>query len=656
MKSRSILKKILVLQYSTMFVIATIAFLLNLFALTKRSEGQIKTVLLELKESISVKKEELQSYDLLGLNDAILMTIKEIELQGNSSPLMVLSKEEIKQGEHVVLELSQNKVIATDLSNLEFSVWGYLTNELTVIIFATTLVFFIISAFTYRILKKDILNPIKEAIKLMHVAQFSGLDKVTAHGEIRFLLDNIKNYHRSALAKESEKQMFDMAKKVAHDIRSPAAVLDIAVAETSGIDPAQKRVLRESVLRIQDIANNLLENNRKFESNNINEAILVLPLINKIISEKRLQFRSNSNVNIHVLVKKNSYFAHAEINPNELKRVISNIVNNSVEAIGKDLGEVCICLEQTEKQVKVQVIDNGPGIHRSVVEAVNHKKPISYGKSNGNGLGLLSAKSFVEHMGGSFNLNLNSEGGTTVEMVFLRGRPPLGYVSSLKIAQDYCLVFLDDEKSIHEMWKEKFKNIKNKKIHIYSSSELRSFVKDYKGKFILFSDFDLNSECNESGLDLISELELENDSILVTSYYDDPEIRERSRNAGVSIVPKALALHLPIETQNDLKTVVHIDDDLLVRNIWKAGLEKKGIKYVSFDSPNELLGSLQSLSKDWSFYIDYDLSSEISGVELSEVLFSKGFKNLYLSTGFEASEFHNVSYLKGVVGKELPVH
>jgi hypothetical protein len=45
------------------------------------------------------------------------------------------------------------------------------------------------------------------------------------------------------------------------------------------------------------------------------------------------------------------------------------------------------------------------------------------------------------------------------------------------------------------------------------------------------------------------------------------------------------------------------------------------------------------------------LSQNESGVEISKELFNLGFKNLYLTTGYESDQFSHVTWIKGVVGK-----
>jgi len=50
----------------------------------------------------------------------------------------------------------------------------------------------------------------------------------------------------------------------------------------------------------------------------------------------------------------------------------------------------------------------------------------------------------------------------------------------------------------------------------------------------------------ETGLDLIEQLDLKKQAILVTSRYEEQEIRERVRNLGLKIIPKNFAPYIPI--------------------------------------------------------------------------------------------------------------
>ncbi len=65
------------------------------------------------------------------------------------------------------------------------------------------------------------------------------------------------------------------------------------------------------------------------------------------------------------------------------------------------------------------------------------------------------------------------------------------------------------------------------------------------------------------------------------------------------------------------------------------------------------LGQVSRLSRGF-FYIDSNLSNGVKGEDVAWILSKRGFSNLYLATGFNASEFRPMTWIKAVIGKEPP--
>jgi len=140
------------------------------------------------------------------------------------------------------------------------------------------------------------------------------------------------------------------ATQVSHDIKSPLAALDMVVSNFAG-PPEDKRILiRNAVSRIKDISNNLLQKNREImkddlilpccqhdNSNEPRSSQLLSSLIENIISEKKVQLTDNPGIEIISDITLGSYGLFAEIQPTEFKRLISNLLNNSVEILGNSL-------------------------------------------------------------------------------------------------------------------------------------------------------------------------------------------------------------------------------------------------------------------------------------------------------------------------------
>lgn len=198
----------------------------------------------------------------------------------------------------------------------------------------------------------------------------------------------------------------ELAAQVAHDIRSPVTALD-AVFQTLGneIDPKKKSLIKNAAKRINDIANNLVSNYREnltqdLSALKIDRAVTLNSLIDDIVEEKRLSLDSNHKI---TLKSPESISIPPKLESSEFQRVISNLINNSIEALDKAQGIVDIELFKKESTIKIVIRDNGKGISKELISKV-FEKGIS-GKSKGAGLGLSHAKEYIESIGGSIAID-----------------------------------------------------------------------------------------------------------------------------------------------------------------------------------------------------------------------------------------------------------
>jgi len=60
-----------------------------------------------------------------------------------------------------------------------------------------------------------------------------------------------------------------------------------------------------------------------------------------LVSEKRMQYRASANLDIETDFQE-SYGSFANVNKKELQRVVSNLINNSVEAFENNKGKIIV--------------------------------------------------------------------------------------------------------------------------------------------------------------------------------------------------------------------------------------------------------------------------------------------------------------------------
>ena len=95
-----------------------------------------------------------------------------------------------------------------------------------------------------------------------------------------------------------------------------------------------------------------------------------------------------------------------------LERAVANLILNACEAVAPDVGQIIITSTANEHCLQIAVSDNGPGISEALQDAI-FQPFVSYGKPNGNGLGLAIANQIVRDHGGEICLDREQRAGTT---------------------------------------------------------------------------------------------------------------------------------------------------------------------------------------------------------------------------------------------------
>ncbi len=104
-----------------------------------------------------------------------------------------------------------------------------------------------------------------------------------------------------------------------------------------------------------------------------------------------------------------------EADPDQLYRVLFNLAQNGIEAMGERGGRLRISAEQDPQLLEIEVADTGPGIPEQVRNRLFEPFAGS-AKPNGNGLGLAICRELVRAHGGEIELAGTSERGTTFRL------------------------------------------------------------------------------------------------------------------------------------------------------------------------------------------------------------------------------------------------
>ncbi|MBF0311895.1 MAG: HAMP domain-containing histidine kinase [Oligoflexia bacterium] len=577
-----------------------------------------------------------------------------------------------------------------------------MTRDLVMIFASIVGASFLIAVIILTLLIKKSLFPLLELIhginildkfRSMEVPEDASEEIEKIYSIVNENMKRLEQVQGQLLQVEKEAAIGKMARQVSHDIRSPLAALNMIVRQNLQELPEDKRIsIRQQIDRIQDIANSLLSKNKDHAIASAEDKAvrieLLSSIVEEIITEKRLNFRSHLGITIEGDIYDNtSYGLFAKITLREMKRLLSNLINNAVEALPEHQGNIIIKLQPQENKdsgknhVQIIIEDNGKGIPLEILaklgqEGISHGKEQS--KESGNGLGLYHARTTVEGLGGKFAIESQEGVGTRMIITLPRVDAPTWFVPMLSLTSKQAIVILDDDQGIHQTWNNRFKEYHLERhnievIHLSTPNALRDWIHTHRKKYqevLYLSDFELLG-FKETGLDLIEEGQLKN-AILVTSYYENEKIRDRCGKLGVRLIPKMLAGFVPVEIKaadanadtganrekqerGDHYDCVYVDDDEWLRRGWEKAAKVKGIKLLTLSTTRNFTQHQHNISKEKTLiYLDSSLGeSEMRGEDFAVILHQEGYKKLYLATGYDADQFTHLNWLN-VIGKDCP--
>jgi signal transduction histidine kinase len=200
---------------------------------------------------------------------------------------------------------------------------------------------------------------------------------------------------------------------VGHDLRNPLQVivntLYLARMKLELIPPQiEKKDLEEiydkieaQVMYMDKIVTDLQDFSRPINVNPVKTDIK--ELVEEVLSSVPVP----DDVNVSMKIGKGVPMFQAD--PPSLKRVLSNLVLNAIQAMPSG-GNLTVAVSSTDKQVIITIEDTGVGIPKKSLPKIF--EPFFTTKAQGQGLGLSICKKFVEANGGSIEVESEEGKGT----------------------------------------------------------------------------------------------------------------------------------------------------------------------------------------------------------------------------------------------------
>lgn len=491
------------------------------------------------------------------------------------------------------------------------------------------------------------------------------------HGEIIGIIgsshDITDKKQKEAMIIEMEQQAkFNQAvTQVAHDIRSPVAALSNLLRNQNDL-PQDLRVMLNSIEdKITSIANNLVNSysNENPDKAVEDEAVVLSVLLTSDVIQKRYEYQKNPSIAIDLDIADNARFVCANIDPTDFSRMVSNLLNNSIEAFKNHQGRIKLSLSTNEQSVTLSISDNGCGMTEEVRTKLINGIGVTDGKEQGHGIGFIQIRETLKKYNAHFDIQSKLGQGTTIMIDFHKIKLPATVIEQIHVSGDDVVLVVDDDISIHDSWNERLKSIPAGQIkHFTTQNQFIEFISQTKDRsnYILITDYEISRD-GLNGLDLIEQSQIDR-RILVTSHSRNLTVTARAKSLNTPILPKELLPWFEVDysgqiLQDGLKQVdaVILEDDPLLLYSTYRDIVFKGQNVDLYESPTEFIQHMKQYPKNTKIFLDNTYKGyNIDGYEIAKNLHDQGFTNYYLLTGkvFFGNE-KIPSYLSGRIVSKL---
>ncbi len=324
---------------------------------------------------------------------------------------------------------------------------------------------------------------------------------------------------------EKSKAFSEKVKLIRHDLKSPLTALH-SLEDILQHDDLAAKTLNSAVRKIRILIEDLhdVETRKEDPRFSILEEIVQDSLFSfaaKLKGKKNIQFDFT--------------FDHENLSPvmavkDIFQRVVSNLLDNALEAIGSS-GHIQVRVQDHHGFCQLIVEDNGHGIDPVILPKL-FSKGATFGKINGLGLGLYSAKKALEDWNGKIEVEPLSQ-GTRFIISLPKVQTGVQFVGPANIQEAFAID--DDPSAIEAMKRVGIHIIAG--VHTYSEG-LMLMRKSTASGVQAIVDYRLDN--GTLGTDLIAEQGRRSLCVLCTSDFDNADLIREAKHLGVRVMPKAL--------------------------------------------------------------------------------------------------------------------
>ena len=367
---------------------------------------------------------------------------------------------------------------------------------------------------------------------------------------IFFLFFYLKKYLNRMFGRISNAERIE---QIVHEFKSPIALFKTTLSNDS-------EVMQKAVLRMEELSESLLKgyspSSLKQEEKKLKKVdtrYFVNCAVKEVVEDKRRVYE-NTGVTINFTQDPKHYELFFRGSREDFKHAIGNLIDNSAEALksSDEITNPTVDIKVTccHRAFSVIVEDNGPGIPEKISDKLG-ERGVTYGKPNGNGLGLFNVFTYVKKMGIKYAWKSNEPKGTWIRLNFQRSLPPAWFMKKIMLIKSQTVLVLDDQESFFEVWNYRLRKIKDDIKVVYKSSNeaAEKWIRDNPDKLettFFICDYELiGSSLN--GQEFIKKHKLESQSVVATHREKDFKLLSRFSTENIKYIPKSIVPFIPVE-------------------------------------------------------------------------------------------------------------
>lgn len=349
---------------------------------------------------------------------------------------------------------------------------------------------------------------------------------------------------------EQQEEFRIFTARIAHDIASPLVCLETFLNSCPEISEKNRVVLRGVVKSVKNISSTLLAKYKKdkAESYAIQEQFILVSLaLEDIVTHKKYQY-NNSLVTFNYSYNSENKFTFLRGDQSSFERMVSNLINNAVEAFEGGKGTVNIGFEVNDDNVYITIQDTGKGMPADLLNKIKKYSSVETTKKEGHGIGLGQVIHTLKLYKGKWEVESEEGKGTQITLIFpLRHMPPWA-ADKIRLRKGDTIVILDDDSSMFSVWEnvlDKYKEDLTLKFFTTSYEAINFIFSINKEKAFLLSDYDLRDD-SMSGLTTILQCGMKERSLMATSIHNDKYLQDLLEQSQLKMIPKQLLLDIPV--------------------------------------------------------------------------------------------------------------